>query len=180
MTSAGTGRIRAHRRTGLALLALCLPPGAAAAQGGGCGPTEYSDPPRTVLACADGLRVTAERGATYTLRDADRDGAPDAVDLTDGAVLVEYPARRRGGFQVRTPHAVASVRGTTWIVDAGPGASAIFVQAGRVRVGRTGRRSGAVVLAAGEGVDVAAGGGPLTVKTWGPERRLHLLARFGR
>ncbi|WP_019902926.1 FecR domain-containing protein [Methylobacterium sp. 77] len=176
-------RLGAHFRLShirLIGLALCFLPGGAVAQTKGCSLVDYSDPPRSVLSCDDGLKLVAEKGAAYRLIDEDRDGRPDAAELKSKALLIEYPPGRRGGFQVRTPHAVASVRGTTWIVDAAPATSAVFVQTGRVVVARAGETAGSVTLGAGDGVDVGAADGPLAPKSWPRERRLHLLARFGR
>lgn len=79
----------------------------------GCTSTTYTDPPREVLDCAGGTRITAEPGATYRLIDRDRDGRPEAVELGAKALLIQVTRRPRGGFQVLTPHAVAAVRGTT-------------------------------------------------------------------
>ncbi|WP_232630714.1 FecR domain-containing protein [Methylobacterium sp. Leaf118] len=145
----------------------------------GCRVSLFTDPPREVLDCPGGLTISAEKGATYRLIDANRDGRPEAVELDGKALLIES-APRRSGFQVRTPHAVASVRGTTWAIDAGAGATAVFVEAGTVAVARPGGRETAL-LRAGDGIDVGAEGGALpAVKRWSRERRLHLLARFGR
>ena len=154
--------------------------GPASAQPGGCRVTPLADPPRDVLTCPDGLSVTAEKGASYRLVDADRNGSPEAVELSARGVLIEKSSSRRGGFQVLTPHAVASVRGTTWAVEVKPAATSVFVQAGRVGVTRAATRAGGVVLGAGDGVDVDSSGGPLRPTRWGRERALHLLARFGR
>lgn len=154
--------------------------GPASAQAGGCRITALSDPPREVLTCSNGLGITAEKGAAYRLVDTDRDGSPEAVELTAKGLLIEKAPSRRGGFQVLTPHAIASVRGTVWAVAVKPGATSVFVQRGRVGVTRAASRSGGVVLGAGDGVDVDASGGPLQATRWGRERALHLLARFGR
>lgn len=149
------------------------------AQSGGCRITALTDPPRELLDCPNGLRISAEKSAAYRLIDANRDGSPEAVELTAKGLLIEKAPRPRGGFQVLTPHAIASVRGTTWAVEVKPGGTSVFVQAGRVGVTRAGR-SGGVVLGAGDGVDVDLSGGPLRPVRWGRERALHLLARFGR
>lgn len=160
-------------------LALCLPSAAWAQTRDGCRTSVLTDPPREVLDCPGGLTITAEKGAAYRLIDGNRDGRPEAVQLDGKALLIEV-APRRSGFQVRTPHAVASVRGTTWAVDAGAAATAVFVEAGAVQVARPGGRESAL-LRAGDGIDVGAEGGALpAVKRWSRERRLHLLARFGR
>ncbi len=152
--------------------------GAAEAQTRGCAITTFTDPPRETLACRDGLSITVEKGASYNLQDRNRDGRPDSIGLDGKGVLVDVPPGRRGGFQVQTPHAVASVRGTVWAVEVTPERSSVLVQAGAVAVNRPGEA--AVRLGPGEGVDVAPGGGPLEVKRWGQERAANLLARFGR
>ena len=72
--------------------------------------------------------------------------------------------------------AVASVRGTEYLVDSADAASAVFVVEGRVAVSsRAG--AGTVVIRAGQGVDVTAEYVPLVVKTWGAKRRDAALAR---
>lgn len=161
-------------------LALSLAAAGAQAQGRGCAITAYTDPPREVLACPDGLQISAEKGAEYRLIDRDRDGRAEAVDLRSKGLLIEVAPRRRGGFQVLTPHAIASVRGTVWAVDVAAATTAVFVQQGAVAVSRSGAPEATALLRAGDGVDVDAGAGPLQVKRWPNERRLHLLARFGR
>lgn len=160
------------------ILFLALPAalGSARAQGAGCRSTAYTDPPREVLTCADGLSISAEKGGDY--RVIERGGRPAAVELKGKAILIEVPPGRRNGFQILTPHAIASVRGTTWAVDVAGAKTSVFVRSGRVGVTRPGDRAG-VVLGPGDGIDVGPTG-PLTVTTWSRERGLHLLARFGR
>lgn len=152
--------------------------GEARVQPAGCTVTALSDPPREVLDCAGGLKISAEKAADYKLVDRNRDGSPQAVELNGKGILIEWSGARGSRFQVLTPHAIASVRGTVWAVDVKPGATAVFVQSGKVSVTRP--SGAAVVLGPGDGVDVAATGGPLEVKRWSRERALHLLARFGR
>lgn len=150
---------------------------AASAQEAGCTTTTLSNPPRQVLRCADGLTVNAELGAAYRLRDGNLDGRPEAIEVTDKALLIDLPpGRRRGGFQILTPHAIASVRGTVWAVDVSGMRTSVFVEQGVVRVSR--RRAGAVNLGAGDGVDVDAGARALEVKRWSPQRASALLARL--
>ncbi len=163
------------------LIAACSCVAPSYAQQPGCSLTTYTDPPREVLDCANGLSVTAEKSAAYKLVDRNRDGNPEALEVTNKGVLIEWSARRPGGFQVLTPHAIASVRGTTWVVDVKPTVTSVFVQSGRVRVTRpSGSRVGGVTLAKDDGVDVSSGGGPLERSRWPRDRALHLLARFGR
>jgi hypothetical protein len=152
--------------------------GGASAQIAGCrlGPTPDG---RQVLRCGD-FNAVLEPGADVRAVDANRDGAPDALQLANRGVLVDYEAPGRRGFQILTPHAIAAVRGTTWVVSVEGGRTSVFVVGGQVTVTRAaaGHR---VLLRAGEGVDVDGGGsGPLRVASWPRERVAALLARFGR
>jgi ferric-dicitrate binding protein FerR (iron transport regulator) len=152
----------------------------ASAQAAGCTVTTYTDPPRDELHCRDGLDIVAESATNYTLVPNAKLGRPEAVRLQGKAVLVNFkPRQRGGGFQILTPYAIASVRGTTWAVDVTPERTSVFVRNGRVEVRRPNARTG-VVLGAGEGVDVEAGDAPLQVIQWGAPRVAALLARFGR
>lgn len=152
----------------------------AAAQASRCTMTSRTDPPppRQVLSCGDGLTITAEKDASLKLIDRNGDGRPEAVKLDAKAVLVDKPAGG-GSFQILTPHAIASVRGTVWAVDVSAEQTSVFVERGRVAVRRPGGGK-PVTLAAGDGVDVKPGTDPLTVKRWGAARVAALLARFGR
>ena len=153
----------------------------ALAQAPGCRVVKEDDPPRQVLHCADGLTLTAEQETAFRLVDGTRSGRPRAVELHDLGLLIEAPAGSLSrGFQVRTPHAVAAVRGTSWAMDVTAGNTAVFVEQGVVSVRRSNTGRGAVTLRAGDGVDVQAGGGALQVKRWAPARASALLARFGR
>ena len=149
----------------------------APAQTSGCTTTTLADPPREVLRCGNGLSITAERGSAYRLEDRNRDGRPDAATLESRGLLVQSPPKR-GMFQILTPHAIATVRGTVWAVDVSPARSSVFVGEGAVEVRR---RHGdeTVTLRAGDGVDVDDTTA-LEVKRWSAERAARLLARFGR
>lgn len=168
-------RVAAH---GIALLAGWLGSGGALAQTQGCALTTLTDPPRQEFRCRDGLTISAERDAAVRFTDSNRDGRPEAADLTGRGVLVEAPSRR-GAFQIRTPHAIASVRGTVWAVDVSATRTSVFVAEGQVEVTRATGDEG-VRLNAGDGVDVEAGAGPLTVNRWGDIRAKMFLGRFGR
>jgi hypothetical protein len=99
------------------------------------------------------------------------------LDLISGIIRVTVnKATAWGRFEVRTTTAVASVRGTEYLVEALPDKSAVFVTEGRVAVSsRAG--AGTVILRAGQGVDVPKDKVPLVVKTWGAKRRDAALAR---
>jgi hypothetical protein len=131
-----------------------------------------------VWRCDNGITIVAENGARFELKDANRDGHIDSVELSSKALLVEVPKKPGGNpFKVLTPQAIAAVRGTKWAVDVADAKTSVFVADGRVGVTRRARGRG-VVLGPGEGVDVEATG-PLTVKTWGQPRVDALMARLG-
>lgn len=149
------------------------------AQTAGCEIRQLQDPAREVLACPNGITITAEAGTQFELQDRDGAGGPDAASLQDKALLLETPAGSTGnGFEVITPQAIAAVRGTKWAVDVADGKTSVFVVSGRVAVAREYGSPG-VELGAGDGVDVEAGTAPLTVRQWGAARVAALLARFG-
>jgi len=128
--------------------------------------------------CDNGITIVAENGARFELKDANRDGHIDSVELSSKALLVEVPKKPGGNpFKVLTPQAIAAVRGTKWAVDVAEAKTSVFVANGRVGVTRRARGRG-VVLGPGQGVDVEATG-PLTVKTWGQPRVDALMARLG-
>jgi hypothetical protein len=132
-----------------------------------------------VWRCDNGIMIVAENGARFELKDANRDGHIDSVELSSKALLVEVPKKPGGNpFKVLTPQAIAAVRGTKWAVDAAEAKTSVFVASGRVGVTRRAVRGRGVVLGPGEGVDVEANG-PLTVKTWGQPRVDALMARLG-
>jgi ferric-dicitrate binding protein FerR (iron transport regulator) len=160
-----------------AVLGLCIlfPLAAMPAQAqsvAGCRVTTLSDPPREVLRCGNGLTIEAEKDTKYRVLDQNR------VEVTGHAVLVDVPPGRRGGFQVLTPHAIASVRGTLYVVDVKEGQTDVFVSRGQVKVSERGA-SGSATLGPGEGSDVMPGK-PMDVHLWAAERVQKLLARFGR
>ncbi|PZV40053.1 FecR domain-containing protein [Mesorhizobium kowhaii] len=152
---------------------------AALAQGAGCALAPVAGTSRQIVRCQEGLTIIVEGGARFTLVDRDRNGKVDAVRLRRKALLLDAPAGSvPGGFAVVTPQAIAAARGTKWAVDVGQGKTSVFVLRGHVAVNRPASSAG-VVLAPGDGVDVEAGTGPLTVKRWPAKRVSALLARFG-
>jgi hypothetical protein len=140
----------------------------------GCQITALTDPPREVLRCGSGLKIEAERGAQYRLVDQNR------LEVTSRAVLVDVTPGRRGGFQVLTPHAIASVRGTLYAVDVKEDKTEtdVFVSRGKVGVENRSTRE-RTTLAAGKGSDVIPDK-PLDAHKWAAERVQKLMARFGR
>ena len=97
------------------------------------------------------------------------------VDLLLGIVRAVLPEEGGvGGFMVRGRTAVASVRSTEWIVETDESSTAAFAIGGQVQVIGTG---GSVILAPGQGTDVAAGSAPTEPKEWGTERRSDVVLR---
>lgn len=140
-----------------------------------CRLVALAEPARQALRCAHGFTVEIVRPGGRKLEAAPR-RTPRNIELPSGALLFEAPAGSR--FRVRTPHAIATVRGTTFVVDVKRRQTDVFVSRGRVEVTRR-RDDASVTLSAGEGVDVTPRG-PLEVKDWGAGRIEALLARFGR
>ena len=163
----------------IAFAGILLFAGSAAAQPAnlGCTSTQTAQGTQT-LHCETAITIVAEGGAKFELRDRNRDGQVDSVELSSKALLLEVPKKSgRSRFEVVTPQAIAAVRGTKWAVDAESGKTSVFVVNGRVSVARSAGR-GSVVLGPGEGVDVETSG-DLTVKRWGAARVAALMARLG-
>lgn len=137
---------------------------------------QASDPDRQVFTCSGGLVIELEAAAQMGLTTGDGDA--DIIDLTGGAALIEVTP---GGFapQIRTPHAIAAVRGTVYAVDVSDEITSVFVVRGRVDVSAMADNAAPVGLGPGDGVDVTPGEA-LVVKSWGAARVAALLARFGR
>lgn len=83
----------------------------------------------------------------------------------------------RAAFEVQTATAVASVRGTDWITEVTPEATAIVALDGRVAVRNIEPVAGEVVLGPGEGTTVNAGAPPTPVSVWGDARRESFIER---
>jgi hypothetical protein len=81
-------------------------------------------------------------------------------------------------FQTQTRTAVASVRGTGWIAEAQPDATAIVGLEGRVGVRNVRTQiAGEVVLLPGEGTTVRAEAPPEAAHTWGAARKNSFIER---
>lgn len=138
-----------------------------------CEVVQAKNPDRQVFECAGGLIIEAEAAAQIGFGDTG-----DTITVERGATLVEVtPGTERS--QIRTPHAIAAVRGTIYLVDVTADSTAVFVVRGTVEVHHRKGSARHVVLGPGEGVDVSPGT-RLTVKTWGASRVAALMARFGR
>ena len=74
-------------------------------------------------------------------------------------------------FEVHTSNAVAAIRGTEWMVEVKPEATAVMVLEGQVVVRHTRPDiGGAVVLRAGEGMDMHGNQMPTSPQTWNAVR----------
>jgi ferric-dicitrate binding protein FerR (iron transport regulator) len=171
---------RLARAGWIAFASLCLLASQAAAQPAdfGCISKPTAQATQT-LQCDTAITIVTEDGAKFELKDRNRDGRVDSVELSNKALLVEVPKKPGGNqFDVVTPQAIAAVRGTKWAVDASEGKTSVFVVDGSVSVARP-AGGGAVVLGPGDGVDVEPTG-TLIVKRWPPARVAALMARLGR
>jgi ferric-dicitrate binding protein FerR (iron transport regulator) len=179
--------------TGAGLL-LCLLANAAVAQSRACTLTpDKRNPNDKILHCGSELTITPAPGTVYRAGTAGADGLPRSVQLDSGALLIEFNPRRRQEFQILTPQAIASVRGTKWAMDVTPMQTSTLVLTGEVTVARKNETEN-VVVGPGQGVDIEVPPGgntprlsmalqskpdPITVKQWGAARVNALLDRFG-
>lgn len=144
---------------------------------GGCIASEIGDPPRTVFQCAGGIVLEAEAATLLGIAATGDDQRPTGAEVTGKAVLIQVTPGS-GPFQIRTPHAIAAVRGTEYVVDVTGDKTAVFVREGTVIVSRP---DGAdpVTLTKGLGADVTPGQ-PFTAARWPDERVTELMSRFAR
>jgi len=148
------------------------------------------NPSDKILRCGSDLVITPAPGTVYRAAPPAEDGLPASVQLESGALLIEFHSKRRQEFQILTPQAIASVRGTKWAMEVKPGQTSTLVLLGQVAVARK-DASDSVLVGPGQGVDVEGDSGktvrslgsakppPIGVKKWAPERVNELLARFG-
>lgn len=139
--------------------------------------TSENEPVRQIVSCGDRVTIEREPTADLQLTKSPDTVAPRVIEVQGGAILINVSSGQ-APTQVRTPHAIATVRGTTYIVDAGPSQTSVFVLEGAVDVRRTNDAS-TFTLTAGEGTDVSLDA-PLTVSRWSADRAEALLGRFGR
>lgn len=142
-----------------------------------CEMSRVSDPDRHVLRCAGSLVIELD-AATRMGYVNSTEGPPSRITVHEGAALIDV-VPGSAAPQVRTPHAIAAVRGTVYAVDVGADSSAVFVLRGEVNVRHKNGVQGPVVVGPGQGVDVAPGE-TLEVRTWSQDRVDGLLSRFGR
>jgi ferric-dicitrate binding protein FerR (iron transport regulator) len=136
---------------------------------------------RVRIVCDDGAVVTIGTETELNLENlvsTFRSRQSVAMQLINGVVGLFVPRLDKGGFEVRTPVAIASVRSTEWLVEWRPGeAAAVFVRSGQVTV--RGNIGEPFVLKDGEGITVTAAGVAGEVKTWSQERIAVSTGRLG-
>src|ERR1044071_3158453 len=99
---------RLARAGWIAFAALLLLTGEAAAQPAtpGCTSAPTAQGTQT-LRCPTAITIVAESGAKFELRDRNRDGQVDSVELSNKALLLEVPKQPgRAKFDVVTPQAI--------------------------------------------------------------------------
>ena len=130
--------------------------GSAAAQSDACilSP-DKNHPNEQILRCGAELTITPAPGTVYRAAAAGEDGLPASVQLDSGALLIEFHSKRRQEFQILTPQAIASVRGTKWAMEVKPGQTSTLVLLGQVTVARKDEAT-PVVAGPGRGVEAAA------------------------
>ena len=134
-------------------------------------------PFRQIIACGDAVTIEREPTVGLQITKSPSQVAPRVIEVEGGAILIQV-SPGRSPAQVRTRHAIATVRGTTYIVDAGAQQTSVFVVEGAVEVRRANDAS-TFTLNAGEGTDVSLDE-PISVQRWGIARAQALLSRFGR
>jgi hypothetical protein len=158
---------------------LCTPASMLGQSGGCVLVPDGRNPSEKILRCGSNLTIRSAPNTTYRLTNPDNRRQPGGARLDSGALLIEFtPHEGQRDFRILTPQAITAVRGTRWAVEVGPSQTSTLVLSGSVAVTRRNGRSG-VVLGPGEGVDVAAGTGPMMVKRWAQARIDALMARFG-
>ncbi|QJF49662.1 FecR family protein [Roseobacter ponti] len=143
-----------------------------------CSRAEGATPRTDVISCSGTLTVEREKQADVTIISRPGTAPPRAIELEGGAILLDV-LPGSPSTQIRTPHAIAAVRGTTYVVDAEAERTSVFVIEGEVEVRKAGDDGAIVTLGPGEGADVSAEE-PLTTARWSATRVAALLARFGR
>lgn len=132
---------------------------------------------RVRLRFADGSLLTVGPNSrcliAFHQRRVDREG--DFLQLIEGILRVFTAEAAADSLKVRTRSAIATPRGTEWIVERTPDSTAVFVVDGQVAV--RGAGDVLVLLSPGEGTDVPDGQPPGAPKRWGQARVDDVLER---
>ena len=142
-----------------------------------CTTSGLSNPDRQLIVCGTALSLEREVGTDIKIFERQGSAPPEVIMLENGAIYIEVLPGSQP-TQIRTPHAIAAVRGTIYVVDAGATSTSVFVVKGAVAVTKPNNAS-TVTLGPGEGVDVDSTTS-LKVNRWEAGRVSKLLARFGR
>jgi len=146
------------------------------------------------VAAADRIRTGADAKAEIAFRDGStlvvgpqsdvalarfeqRDAGPVAavIELFSGILQAAAGGAPVDLFEVRGRTAIASVRGTRFVVEGSDGNTAVLAIEGSVEVAPL-AAGDAVLLDPGEGTDVPAGGAAAPPKRWGEARVRRVLA----
>jgi hypothetical protein len=129
----------------------------------------------SVLTCGEATGLTLDR-ALYAPEQASRSFLV-RVSFGIARAVVELLASP-SAFEMHTNTAVVSARGTEWIAEAQPAATAVVTLSGEVAVRNVDPAvQGAVTLGPGEGVTVTAGAAPPAPTVWGDARRNAFIQR---
>ncbi|GBD43730.1 hypothetical protein HRbin40_01210 [bacterium HR40] len=128
----------------------------------------FADGSSLVLGPASELELTR-----FELRDGRLFAA--VVELLSGILRMQVPTAPLDVVEARGRTAIATVRGTEWIIETGAAKTAVFVLRGTVGVRGTAAGS-AVSLHPGEGTDVPAGAPAPSPVRWGEARVREVLA----
>jgi len=134
------------------------------------------------LVLIDGTQLTLGERGTMTLSKfvyaPQHNTHQGVVSITRGFFrAVAHKVLPQTAFEVRTATAVAAVRGTQWLGEVTPEATAIVVLEGEVTVVQADAKvRGKVVLTPGQGTDVHGKNPPTAPKKW-PEERVSKLQR---
>lgn len=133
---------------------------------------------RLQVACDDGTTVTVGPSSLVDLGTLVGPREQSILmRIANGIVGIVAPARTWSSFGVRAPNLVASVRSTTWLVEAAPSQSSCFVREGQVGV--TTNAGADYSLGPGDGIDVDDAGQTPGVRQWGAARVAETRARLG-
>lgn len=143
-----------------------------------CQVSDLTQPSRRMLDCGGGFRIEFEPSVRIRVFVGAGGRPPRALELEGGGALIEVLPGSRP-TEIRTPHAIAAVRGTVYAVDVAPDMTSVLVVRGMVEVRKATGEAMSVRLGPGQGVDVSAGT-PLKATTWPAARAARLLARLGR
>ncbi|MEP0960427.1 MAG: FecR family protein [Roseobacter sp.] len=141
-----------------------------------CSVTTLTNPERSALDCGT---IILELGEGTVLQYfGDNNGVPQSLTIKSGSALVDVEPGSQSP-RIRTPHAIAAVRGTIYAIEVSDGATSVFVLRGTVDVNNRRGTSKTATLSAGQGVEVIPRQ-PFFVEEWDDTRVRDLLARFGR